>query len=259
MNRVIIYFTTIVLLAFTSCTKDKSEDLVAKGQKSNKKETVENNEKRAQVQTLPEGYDFTIKEYEDSLYADLSSIAQGVEQLGEDFSDSATVLQVASNHYNSSTYSIYEDMYHLGATSPKVEDFSSDYSEFVISKMSDIVDQVSSSDSHIDALSFLDNVFNDIDNDNQISSSDKEALLLYISSYRTAIDFMVSNQGSFKNAQVAAWWSNWGKCAAAIVGGAATGALTGAIGASAAPGVGTLVGAVLGGIGGGLTAAVASC
>lgn len=182
-----------------------------------------------------------------------------MEQLGEDFSDSATVLQVASNHYNSSTYSIYEDMYHLGATSPKVEDFSSDYSEFVISKMSDIVDQVSSSDSHIDALSFLDNVFNDIDNDNQISSSDKEALLLYISSYRTAIDFMVSNQGSFKNAQVAAWWSNWGKCAAAIVGGAATGALTGAIGASAAPGVGTLVGAVLGGIGGGLTAAVASC
>lgn len=74
MNRVIIYFTTIVLLAFTSCTKDKSEDLVAKGQKSNKKETVENNEKRAQVQTLPEGYDFTIKEYEDSLYADYMRI-----------------------------------------------------------------------------------------------------------------------------------------------------------------------------------------
>jgi hypothetical protein len=55
------------------------------------------------------------------------------------------------------------------------------------------------------------------------------------------------------------WWCRWGKCAAAIVGGAASVGLTGAIGGSAVPGIGTVAGGVIGAIGGGLNAAVATC
>jgi hypothetical protein len=56
------------------------------------------------------------------------------------------------------------------------------------------------------------------------------------------------------------WWDKWGKCAAAILGGASSGALGGAaIGTAAVPAIGTIVGGVVGGISGGLTGAMAGC
>ena len=55
------------------------------------------------------------------------------------------------------------------------------------------------------------------------------------------------------------WWTSWGKCAAAILGGAGTGGLGGAAVGSAVPGLGTLAGAIAGAISGAFTGAVAGC
>lgn len=55
------------------------------------------------------------------------------------------------------------------------------------------------------------------------------------------------------------WWNAWGKCLAAIIGGAGSGALAGGSGGSVLPGVGTAAGAIAGTIFGGLLGAVAGC
>ena len=61
------------------------------------------------------------------------------------------------------------------------------------------------------------------------------------------------------NTACTSWWCKWGKCAAGILGGAATGGLTGAITGSAVPGVGTAAGGIIGAIGGGLSGAATYC
>ena len=56
------------------------------------------------------------------------------------------------------------------------------------------------------------------------------------------------------------WWDNWGKCAAAIVGGAGTGVIAGAAaGTVPLPGLGTLMGGIIGGVFGGLSGAAKGC
>lgn len=55
------------------------------------------------------------------------------------------------------------------------------------------------------------------------------------------------------------WWEKWGKCAAAILGGAGLEGLGGAGIGSVVPGLGTVTGAIIGAISGAFTGAVAGC
>lgn len=55
------------------------------------------------------------------------------------------------------------------------------------------------------------------------------------------------------------WWDTWGKCAAAILGGAGVEGLGGAGIGSVVPGLGTIAGAIIGAISGAFTGAVVGC
>lgn len=55
------------------------------------------------------------------------------------------------------------------------------------------------------------------------------------------------------------WWESWGKCAAAILGGAGIEGLAGAGIGTIVPGLGNLTGAIIGAISGAFTGAVLGC
>jgi hypothetical protein len=104
------------------------------------------------------------------------------------------------------------------------------------------------------------------------SESEKQLILILITSQQASVDFINKNQDLFNYRETglksSSWWSSWGKCAASIVGGAITVGTTGLIGGAAVGTIvlpvvgsvsGAVVGAVGGAIGGALTGAVAGC
>ena len=119
---------------------------------------------------------------------------------------------------------------------------------------------------------YLDLKFNSL-SASELFEDDKKFLLMYVTLYKTSLNFLYNNQDlfvqNFSNgkAPVNSWWNSWGKCAAGIAGGAITGATTlglaGAVAGTALPGVGTVtagtIGAIGGAIGGALTGAAAAC
>ena len=108
--------------------------------------------------------------------------------------------------------------------------------------------------------------------DDRIAESEKQPVLLLITSQQAAIEFIDNNQDLFRAQPIGVksggWWKSWGKCSASILGGAislgTTGLLGGAsVGTVVLPIVGSVSGAIVGGIGGliggALTGAVAGC
>lgn len=74
-------------------------------------------------------------------------------------------------------------------------------------------------------LECLEGEFMDVEDDTQLSTDDKDVLLLYISSFKTSIEFMDSHlhlldNGAGKNGTSKVAAPDWLKCAAGVVGGA---------------------------------------
>jgi hypothetical protein len=191
------------------------------------------------------------------------------------------VIEIAKGHYgvDSKAYKAFEES--LFEVQTKVAANGRLQDEITLTavqeaKMIEIINYIGNTSSIDDFILYLDYQFDLIANAPRMLISDKDFLLTYVVGYKASLEFIRDNidiiNAGFENpsfgGRVQGWWSDWGKCAAGILGGAVvTGATLGlggaVVGTVALPVVGTVsgavVGAVAGAIGGGLTGAAEYC
>lgn len=233
-----------------------------------------------------------LKRYSDlysNLTADYNALAQGLRNSQSTLASTEKVLGVAKAHYlaESKAYNAFEESLFVVkgniTTNSRIQDEISScdtgecpWTAVQQAKMLEIINSISNTSSAEDFIYYLDNQFSVIANTPRMLISDKDFLLTYVVSYKASIEFVRDNSDvintGFENpafgGRVQGWWSDWGKCAAGILGGAATTGTTLALGGALVgtvtlPIVGTVSGAVLGAvvgaIGGGLTGAAQYC
>jgi len=197
-------------------------------------------------------------ELESLLKNDLDRIAQELRSKKSNFDSQSDVIAAAENLYSkndealTSFFSNYNSA--INHQNPK-----NGYSTDVTNVIDEIEENVNNSNDAASFIASLDEKFNEIAVSN-LQPEDKDLLLQYIVSYKTAITFIDNNQDLvISSDQKVGWWSSWGKCAAAIVGGAGLGALGGAAAGAPVALIGAIPGAIAGGIFGGLSGAAAGC
>lgn len=206
---------------------------------------------------------------------DLDHIARNVRDLGFNFTDPKAVMKSAADYYCESSeqymkFSLaFDDSYQKGLSSSEFSPFQKEIAQEIETALLGSLD-------FNEFYSFLDSKLETLSADGFVTEETNE-MLLYIASVRTSIEFVYDNKDLFPVDDLLVkgdpedeenWWNRWGRCAAAIAGGAISGAGGGILGGAAVgtvvlPVVGTVSGAVVGGIvlgiGGGLTGAAAGC
>lgn len=226
-----------------------------------KNEIIDNYEKRDIY------HDFSI-----SLTNELNNLAQEMRKESLTFGSIAGVEKSAQKAYKNNPNELNYFLSNLKSSNLKKSAFeSNNFHPEITSVVHEIELELANSSSQEEFTLFLDNKFESVFN-SKLAINNKERLLLYITSYKVGIQFVVNNIDIIKERSnysgARGWWTKWGKCAAGVLGGAGTGALTfglggAAVGTVTVPVLGTisagLVGAVGGGIAGGLTGAAEYC
>lgn len=150
---------------------------------------------------------------------------------------------------------------------------ASDVEGYQLNEINKIINSAEKYGSFEEYSNFLDERFEYFLNDSNLSFEDKLFTLTFLVNYSESLNFTIGYSNSITSglngySTRGSWWSNWGKCATSILGGAITGATTlglagAAVGTVTMPLVGTISGGVIGTIGGGLggafTGAAAGC
>ncbi|WP_321300293.1 hypothetical protein [Marinifilum fragile] len=210
------------------------------------------------------------KSYEETLKSDLNSLAENLRIQKSNFTNREIVYQSTMEYYgkDSKDFIYFNDEFN--SVKVKSGQNSIKLTVYQTKIVQDIENQLQESKSSEEFVAFLDKVFMDIYNDSSIEISEKETLLNYISTYKVSVEFIADNldviqiQNGTKSVK-ASWWSSWGKCASAMLGGATAGGIAGGelglkVGTLlASPVKGMVIGAVVGAIGGAAGAAAAAC
>jgi len=198
-----------------------------------------------------------------TLENDFNQVASQLRKSNSDFSDSRSVMNAAEVHYGKTSTEFTTFLNSFNNVSSSYGRANNELTAFQQQSVEGIVSALSDNSSLSEFQLFLDERFEYFSNQT-LDANDKNFILTYIVSYKVSLDFVANNLDLFSpestvNGRVQGWWSDWGKCAAGIVGGAGLGALGGAAAGSVIPVLGTLAGGIIGGISGGLSGAAAAC
>jgi len=196
---------------------------------------------------------------ENSLY----DIGQNLRKQKSTFSSQNDVVLAAKQHFSDEpkAYHAFLETYAKSVSGTYKK--STAYNEVIDAVIDEIEVGLINSSSAVNFTNLLEEKFDEI-TISEMHIENKDFLLQYITLYKTSVEFISSNldiianqNGVLKSTQ--GWWSDWGRCAAGILGGTGLGALGGGAAGSVIPVLGTTAGLIIGGIAGGLSGAAASC
>ena len=200
---------------------------------------------------------------------DFNQVASRLRDINSNFSDKESVIKVAEIHYGKESDGFSAFLNSFNNVSSSNGRISNDLTTFQQQSVEGLISALSGYSSLSEFQLFLDERFDDFSNQT-LEANDKDFILTYIVSYKASLDFIADNQDLFisestVNGRVQGWWSDWGKCAASIIGGTGAGALAGGefglkVGTLLAnPIKGAIIGGIIGGVAGGIGAASVGC
>lgn len=181
----------------------------------------------------------------ETLSNDLNYFGDELRASDSNFGDSKMIKQLALKHYgeNSENSLAFNNAYLGIIKNKKLDETLSadvDLTESQKEHISRIRAKANAYSNLTDYKDYLDTQFSTIAK-SEMSNVDKDFLLSYITIYSAGLNFMDENLDLFqvsgvdKEVMLRGWWSDWGKCAAGIVGGVLVGAGTVALASAAAP------------------------
>ncbi len=207
----------------------------------------------------------TISEYErhlDDAYSGLADRIQGQETQLTVKEFEAVTLAYFTEYYGEGTenHATFQNAYKSAEYVPVEELEVSDYTRNVVVQTEELLQATASYEEFSSGLQDLRAA---VEAD-EVKPSMKATALKYLISVETGTEFLYEVREYVRPSEQTKlfggdWWDNWGRCTAAIIGGAALGVLSGGAAGSSIPGVGTVAGGIIGGIGGGAAAAADHC